>query len=77
MSDPTTSIVYTEIARLNFTTEERTALRSFFSNPDNKETKNEAEEVLPTCATDVEKVDYLKTFLTQPGNDFVTRALGT
>ncbi|CAG8670643.1 5901_t:CDS:1, partial [Paraglomus brasilianum] len=53
MSDPTTSIVYTEIARLNFTTEERTALRSFFSN--HKETKNEAEEVLPTCATDVEK----------------------
>ena len=75
MSDPTTSIVYIEIARLNFTTEERTALRSFFSN--RKEKKNEAEEVLPTCATDVEKVDYLKTFLTQPGNDFVTRALGT
>ena len=75
MSDPTTSIVYIEIARLNFTTEERTALRSFFSN--HKETKNEAEEVLPTCATDVEKVDYLKTFLTQPGNDFMTRALGT
>ncbi|CAG8624632.1 8670_t:CDS:1, partial [Paraglomus occultum] len=54
--------VFTEISRLHLTIEEKTALRSFFSNCNDK--REVAQEVLKDCPTDDEKVAYLKTFLT-------------
>ncbi|CAG8764448.1 10904_t:CDS:1, partial [Ambispora leptoticha] len=54
------SNVYEAIKSLNFTIEERTALRTFFIN--NPEKKAETELILPTC-NDEEVVALLKGLL--------------
>ena len=55
--------LYQAIARLNFSPEEKTSLRVFFTNYPFK--KTQAEEIMTTC-TDEELVDYLRDLLT-PG----------
>ena len=66
--------LYSEIARLALTDDEKTRLRVRFTENPNIESK--AQAVLPTCGNDNLKVDYLRGLLPSTGNDFVTRALG-
>ena len=68
--------VYAEIKRLPLEKAEKTKLRGYFTkNPPQAE---HAARALRTCADDEERLDYLRDLLEpQPGNDFVTRALGT
>ena len=58
------NILYTEIARFAFTTDDKTTLRYYFTN--NADQRNEAVSILPTCTMDEQKFVYPMRFL-MPG----------
>ena len=68
--------LYSEISRLALTEDEKTTLCVYFTK--NSAQKEEAVAVLSVYTDDNARIRYLRGLVEpQPGNDFVTRALGT